>query len=320
MIHHFNILKFNFQFLIHRATHSGSVFSIFSHPACASFNFSSLCPPDSTEEPFWFNSHSGTKSKTKVPNLVIFNSLFIVKANLPIFLVNRQPPASISITVCLKYLRTLLFKMTPKSLQSVQPVPRNNNSNITAQFRQSTAYRPTKISNEYASCQISPKWSADLSEAQRSPRLDSIVSASSTRTNYVSKRPRPKFGSTHSTLNLQPKNVSNILPVPRLLHTNNNFASQHNFSTPTNIWLPERNQIFDKMPYFPFNFPCFHPEYQLKTASLYLPSNDSRVAMKHPSSKQQRYKVQLSIVDQFSFCFATSQYAALHVLTTTIEQ
>ena len=60
--------------------------------------------------------------------------------------------------------------------------------------------------------------------------------------------------------------------------------------TTIDIWLPKRNQILNKIPYFPFIFPSFHPVFCFRTASLYFPSNDSRVAMKHTSNKQ--HKVQ----------------------------
>ena len=69
--------------------------------------------------------------RPKVPNLAIINSLFIVKVNLPNFLVNRQQFASVSIITDFNSHTGFAFKMLLQNYRN-QPSNLNKHTNFNA--------------------------------------------------------------------------------------------------------------------------------------------------------------------------------------------
>ena len=61
----------------------------------------------------------------------------------------------------------------------------------------------------------------------------------------------PENNSPTNNDSQQPTIVSYTLSPTQQSVNNNNFAFQHIFTTPTNIWLPKRNQILCKWLIFP---------------------------------------------------------------------
>ena len=86
----------------------------------------------------------------------------------------------------------------------------------------------------------------------------------------------------------------------------NNYPNAVSFSYPsicrtlsstTSTFDCHRQPNFHQRPYFRFIFPSFHPEFRLKTTSLYSLLNDSCVAMKHATCQQRKSEVHSSVTN-----------------------